>query len=153
VRLDAGHEPAFQLTRVVRGFVQARQIYLVPRDDGEIVIGATSEEQPDDRLVTAGGVFSLLRDARALVPGIDELPITDMTARARPGSPDNLPLIGESGIGGLLLATGHYRNGILLAPLTAAAVTARVLEGTVSDTVTAASPARFTPRHAQHVPG
>ncbi|NDL60140.1 glycine oxidase ThiO [Phytoactinopolyspora sp. XMNu-373] len=147
VRLDSSNEPAFRLTRVVRGFVQARQVYLVPRDDGEIIIGATSEEQPDDRVVTAGGVFSLLRDARALVPGIDELPITELTARARPGSPDNVPLIGESGVDGLILATGHYRNGILLAPLTAGAVTSRVLEGTFPDSVAAANPSRFTHTH------
>lgn len=144
IRLDARQEPAFQLSRVIRGIVQHRNVYLVPRADGEIVIGATSEEQPDDRLPTAGGIFALLRDARALVPGIDELPVTELTARARPGSPDNMPLIGPAGVPGLVLATGHHRNGILLAPLTAAAVAAYCTDGKLPDSVAAATPARFT---------
>lgn len=143
LRLDASARPEFTLGRVVRGFVQARPVYLVPRPGGEVVVGATSEEQPDDRQVTAGGTFAVLRDARALVPGIDELPLTELTARARPGSPDNLPLIGESGIPGLLLATGHYRNGILLAPLTASALAARYGAGTVPEWAAAADPRRF----------
>lgn len=143
LRLDASAQPGFTLSRVVRGFVQARPVYLVPRAGGEVVVGATSEEQPDDRRVTAGGVFAVLRDARALVPGIDELPVTDLTARARPGSPDNLPLIGDSGVPRLLLATGHYRNGILLAPITATALTARYGAGTVPEWAAAADPRRF----------
>lgn len=143
LRLDASGHPAFGLSRVVRGFVQARPVYLVPRPGGEVVVGATSEEQPDDRRVTAGGTFAILRDARALVPGIDELPLTELTARARPGSPDNLPMIGESGIPGLLLATGHHRNGILLAPLTASALAARYGAGTVPEWAAAADPRRF----------
>ncbi|MBB5787007.1 glycine oxidase ThiO [Jiangella mangrovi] len=143
LRLDASGQPGFTLSRVVRGFVQARSVYLVPRADGEVVVGATSEEQPDDRQVTAGGTFAVLRDARALVPGIDELPVTELTARARPGSPDNLPLIGDSGIPGLVLATGHYRNGILLAPLTASVLAARYGAGTVPEWATAADPSRF----------
>jgi glycine oxidase len=143
VRLDSASQPAFRLSRVVRGFVQSRQVYLVPREDGEIVVGATSEEQPDDRLVTAGGLFALLRDARALVPGIDELPVVETTARARPGSPDNVPLIGEYAAPGLVVATGHYRNGILLAPLTAAAVASFCADGKFPDSVAAAEPRRF----------
>ncbi|WP_166347790.1 glycine oxidase ThiO [Phytoactinopolyspora limicola] len=146
-RLDARAVPTFQLTRVVRGLVQDRPVYLVPRADGEIVVGGTSEEQPDNRQVTAGGAFALLRDARALVPGIDELPVTELTARARPGSPDNLPLIGDAGPPGIVLATGHYRNGVLLAPLTAAAVAARWADGKLPDSVSAAHPARFHPTH------
>lgn len=143
VRLDARHEPTFHLSRVVRGIVQGRDVYLVGRDDGEIVIGATSEEQPDDRVVTAGGLFSLLRDARALVPGVDELPVVELTARARPGSPDNMPLVGASGVAGLVLATGHHRNGILQAPLTAAAVLAHFADRDLPAAVMAASPTRF----------
>ena len=141
LRLDSSGHPEFVLGHVVRGFVQARSIYLVPRADGEIVVGATSEEQPDDRTVTAGAVFSLLRDARALIPGIDELPLVDVTARARPGSPDNVPLVGASTVDGLVVATGHYRNGILLAPVTAAGVTELVSTG--SHPTAAADPRRF----------
>ncbi|NED98985.1 glycine oxidase ThiO [Phytoactinopolyspora halotolerans] len=147
VRLDARHEPSFRLHHVLRGIVQSRPVYAVPRENGEIVVGATSEEQPDDRMITAGGLFALLRDARALIPGLDELPVIDTTARARPGSPDNVPLIGDSGVPGLLLATGHYRNGILLAPLTAAAVADRCLHGAFPDTVSPADPARFADTH------
>ncbi|AYY15156.1 glycine oxidase ThiO [Actinobacteria bacterium YIM 96077] len=145
VRLDATHEPTFLLRRVVRGIVQDRQVYLVPKDDGEIVAGATSEEQPDDRKVTAGGIFAVLRDARALVPGIDELPVTDVTARARPGSPDNMPLIGPTSVPGLVVATGHFRNGVLLAPLTASAITEYCVDGALPDAVAAAIPTRFAP--------
>ncbi|PZF84514.1 glycine oxidase ThiO [Jiangella anatolica] len=143
LRLDASAQPGFALGRVVRGFVQSRAVYLVPRQDGEVVVGATSEEQPDDRQVTAGGAYAILRDARALIPGIDELPLAELTARARPGSPDNVPMIGESGIPGLLLATGHHRNGILLAPLTASALAARYRAGTAPEWAAAADPRRF----------
>jgi len=133
-----------QASHVVRGLVQDRSVYVVPRANGELVVGASSEEQPDDREITAGATFALLRDARALVPGIDELAVTDMTARARPGSPDNLPIIGPVGPPGLVVATGHYRDGILLAPLTAEAVCA-VLDGEppVTD-LGAADPNRFS---------
>jgi glycine oxidase len=144
VRLDANADPTFSMSRVVRGYVQMRSIYIVPRATGEIIVGSTSEEQPDDRQLTAGGVFSLLRDARAVIPGLDELPISDLTARARPGSPDNIPMIGDSGVDGLLLATGHYRNGILLAPLTADAIAARVADGAVPDVLEVADPRRFS---------
>ncbi|MGN6238135.1 MAG: glycine oxidase ThiO [Cellulosimicrobium cellulans] len=134
LRLDAG--PDLALEHVVRGVVQGRPVYVVPRDpvpDGqghgcaghrEVVVGATTEENPDDRRATAGGVFALLRDARALLPGIDEAALVDVTPRARPATPDNLPLVGPTAVPGLHLATGHGRNGILLAPLTADAVVA-----------------------------
>jgi len=141
LRLDSSGHPDFTLDHVVRGFVQSRSIYLVPRADGEIVVGATSEEQPDDRIVTAGAVFALLRDARAMIPGLDELPLIEATARARPGSPDNLPLVGASAVDGLVVATGHYRNGILLAPATAAAVTELISAGSIP--TSAADPRRF----------
>jgi glycine oxidase len=96
--------------------------YLVPRGDGEYVLGATVEERGFDRAVTAGAAYQLLRDASELVPGVLELELVEHAAGLRPGTPDNLPLIGASDRDGLLLATGHYRNGILLAPLTASLV-------------------------------
>lgn len=114
--------PGFDLAHVVRGTVQMRPIYIVPRANGDVVVGATSEERAVDDMASAGGVFALLRDARALVPGIDELSFMEVTNRGRPGTPDNLPLIGQTGAPGLIAATGHFRNGILLAPLTAAAL-------------------------------
>jgi glycine oxidase len=93
--------------------------YLVPRADGRYVLGATVEERGFERHATAGGVYELLRDAHELVPGVSELQIEELCVGLRPGTPDNLPVIGPTAIDGLTWATGHYRNGILLAPLTA----------------------------------
>jgi glycine oxidase len=93
--------------------------YLVPRADGRYVLGATVEERGFERHATAGGVYELLRDAHELVPGVSELQIEELCVGLRPGTPDNLPVIGAGAIDGLTWATGHYRNGILLAPLTA----------------------------------
>ncbi|MFD5816358.1 glycine oxidase ThiO [Streptomyces sp. NPDC059618] len=106
------------LNRTVRAVVRGSHVYLVPRENGELVVGATSEELGWDTTVTAGGVYELLRDAHELVPGITELPLTETRAGLRPGSPDNAPLLGPSALEGLLLATGHYRNGVLLTPVT-----------------------------------
>jgi len=93
--------------------------YVVPRADGCYVLGATVEERGFDTTVTAGGVLELLREAQELLPGVSELILEETGAGLRPGSPDNLPIIGASSLEGLVWATGHYRNGILLAPLTA----------------------------------
>jgi glycine oxidase len=113
-------------TRTVRGFVNGHEVYLVPRADGELVVGATVEEAGFDRTVRAGAVRELLRDARAVLPSIDELELAESVAAHRPGSPDNRPMVGTTDVEGLLLATGHYRNGILLTPVTADLVTAAV---------------------------
>jgi len=107
------------LRRTVRGIVRGSPVYLVPREDGELVVGATQEELGPDTRVTAGGLWELLRDARALVPGITELEFTEAVARLRPGTPDNAPVLGPCGAPGLVLATGHFRNGVLLTPVTA----------------------------------
>jgi glycine oxidase len=93
--------------------------YVVPRGDGRYVLGATMEERGFDTTVTAGAVFELLREVIELVPGMDELVIEELSAGLRPASADNLPVIGPGAISGLHWATGHYRNGILLAPVTA----------------------------------
>jgi glycine oxidase len=94
--------------------------YLVPRGDGRYVLGATMEERGFDTTVTAGGLYGLLRDAGELVPGVHELVIEEMAAGLRPATPDNAPLLGRAGeLAGLYWATGHHRNGILLAPVTA----------------------------------
>ncbi|HVY96189.1 MAG TPA: FAD-dependent oxidoreductase [Solirubrobacterales bacterium] len=99
--------------------VASERVYLVPRPDGRLVVGATSEEQGFDTTVLAGGVHELLREAYRVLPDVAEMELLGTIAGLRPGTPDNLPLIGAGGIDGLYLATGHYRNGILLAPLTA----------------------------------
>ena len=151
LRLDA---PAwFTLDHVVRGIVQGRPVYVVPRTPGpdghrEVVVGATSEEHPDDRRATAGGVFALLRDARALLPGLDELALVEVTPRVRPGTPDNLPFLGPTTVPGLVLATGHYRNGVLLAPVTGAAIDAVLTGQPLPPAVAAIDPLRFSPARA-----
>jgi glycine oxidase len=95
---------------------------LVPRDDGRLIVGATVEEQGFDTAVTAGGVHELLREAYRLLPDVAEMALVEAAAGLRPGTPDNLPRIGPSPVGGLLWATGHFRNGILMAPLAAEAI-------------------------------
>lgn len=126
------------LGRCVRGLVHGTPVYLVPRGDGELVVGGTQEELGFDTRVTAGGLYELLRDARELVPGVTELEVADVVAGLRPGTPDNLPIIGPSGTPGLTLATGHFRGGVLLTPVTAA-----IVQGEDADLATLCSPARF----------
>jgi glycine oxidase len=109
------------LHRTVRGLVRGSEIYLVPRENGEIVAGATSEQQGFDTTVTAGGVYELLRNTYELLPISSEFSFVEAIAGSRPGTADNGPLLGRLG-DGLLVATGHYRNGILLSALTATAV-------------------------------
>jgi glycine oxidase len=138
------------LGRAVRGVVKGSTVYLVPRGSGtgevgggEIVVGATQEEQGYDTSVTAGGIWQLLRDARELLPGLTELEFTEAIAGLRPGSPDNAPLLGRSALPGLTLATGHFRNGVLLTPITADVITA-LLTGTEVPAVAAPfTPERF----------
>jgi glycine oxidase len=101
------------------GIVAGERVYMVPRDDGRLIVGATVEERGFDTTVTAGGVHELLREAYRVVPEIAELELVEATAGLRPGSPDNAPLIGRGETDGLLVATGHFRNGMLQAPATA----------------------------------
>ncbi len=102
--------------------------YLVPRGDGRYILGATMEERGFEPQATAGGVYELLRDAHELVPGVSELRVEELGVGYRPGTPDNVPVIGPGTLEGLTWATGHYRNGILLAPLTAELVTRSLLD-------------------------
>jgi glycine oxidase len=102
-----------------RRIVASERVYLVPRPDGRLIVGATVEEQGFDTAVTAGGVHELLREAYRLLPEVAEMELVEAAAGLRPGTPDNLPLVGAGGVDGLLWACGHYRNGILLAPLSA----------------------------------
>lgn len=119
------------LERTTRGVVRGSSVYLVPREDGELVVGATQEEMGFDTTVTAGGLWQLLRDARELLPGVTELEFTEVSAGLRPGSPDNAPVLGASALPGLFLATGHFRNGVLLTPITADVMTEILVDGTV----------------------
>lgn len=126
--------------RTVRALVEGRHAYLVPRDGGDLVLGATQYEAGFDREVTVAGVRDLLRDAERVLPGIAEFALTECAAGLRPGTPDNVPVIGELEPG-LLAATGHGRNGMLLAPFTAATVVDLVNGGIP---VAATDPARFS---------
>ena len=112
---------------LLRHVVWAPTVYLVPRDDGTLVIGGTVEENGFDTTVTAGGLYALLQAAWRAMPAIEELPVSETWVGFRPTSRDDAPILGPSGVDGLWLATGHHRNGILLAPLTADAVSAAVL--------------------------
>jgi glycine oxidase len=106
--------------------------YIVPRADGRYVLGATVEERGFDIEPDVGGIYELLRDAHELVPGVSELKIEELSVGLRPGTPDNAPAIGRGAAEGLIWATGHHRNGILLAPLTAQLVT-QLLTGEQED--------------------
>lgn len=129
---------------VCSGIVATERVYLVPRVDGRLIVGATVEEQGFDTAVTAGGVFELLREGYRALPEIAEMELVEATAGLRPASRDNLPIIGpDPGLEGLIHATGHYRNGILLAPLTATAVTDAVAGRPAAAVLAAADPARF----------
>lgn len=131
------------LNRVVRGLVRGRQVYLVPREHGEVVLGATVEELGFDTRVTAGGVYDLLRDAHALIPGVSELPLHEAHAGLRPGSPDNAPILGETDVPGLIAATGHFRNGVLLTPVTADAIAQLLVSGQLPPEARGFEPQRF----------
>ena len=156
LRLRASAKATPLLSRTIRGLVNGRPVYLVPRSDGEIVLGASSRE---DGLsgTPAGAIHRLLADGQRLVPGILDAEITDITTRARPGSPDDLPMIGRIDPG-CVVSTGYFRHGILLAPL-GGRLGAELALGTVSDwppdgTLESVSPHRFTtettadPNHA-----
>jgi len=108
--------------------VASERVYLVPRPDGRLVAGATVEERGFDTSVTGGGVHEILREAYRLLPDVAEMELVEAMAGLRPGTPDNLPIVGPGALDGLVLACGHYRNGILLAPITGDAV-AELLDG------------------------
>jgi glycine oxidase len=136
-----------------RRILASERVYLVPREDGRLIVGATAQERGFDTAVTAGGVLELLREAYRLLPEVAEMELAGSVAGLRPGTPDNLPLIGRGAIDGLLLATGHFRNGILLAPLSGLAVAALLAGEPVPAAIAAADPARssFGPHTGQNL--
>ena len=141
------------LRHTIRGVVNGSPVYLVPRADGRIVVGATSEERGFDTTVTAGAVHDILRDARQLFPQVTELELVEARSGLRPGTPDNRPFAGESGLAGLLFATGHQRNGVLLTPLTADTIVSCLTADAPEDPAVAnmldyCSPARAHPAPA-----
>lgn len=122
--------------------VASERVYLVPRPDGRLIVGATQEERGFDTVVTAGGVHELLREAYRVLPDVAEMEFFGTVAGLRPGTPDNRPLVGRAATPGLVLATGHFRNGILLAPLTADAVAATLAGEALPDVMAFADPGR-----------
>ena len=138
---------------LLSGVVRFEGGYLVPRADGRYVLGATVEERGFDMQPDAGGVYELLREAIEVVPGVRELKIDELCVGLRPGTPDNAPAIGPGELDGLTWATGHHRNGILLAPLTAQLVVA-LLAGERGDgtLLRACDPRRFSAGSAAPAP-
>ena len=141
-------ERPFELRHVVRG----PGAYLAPKSDGRLLVGATSEEMGFDTRVTAGGLYKLLEGAWEVVPGIYDLPVTDTWAGLRPGSRDHAPLLGRSATPGVLFATGHYRHGVLLTPVTAQEIARLVLAGETSPWLEPFSPQRFDASHVSKTP-
>ncbi|QQP90175.1 glycine oxidase ThiO [Skermanella sp. TT6] len=133
---------------LLRHVVWTPGVYLVPRRDGRLVIGATVEERGFDTDLTAGGVMSLLEGAWRALPGVEELPIDELWVGFRPGSRDDAPILGPSALDGLVLATGHHRNGILLTPVTADAVSDHILTGRTADVIRPFGIDRFVKRAA-----
>jgi glycine oxidase len=131
--------PGFR--HVIRGYADGRQVYLVPRTDGEVVIGATMEERSDST-VTVGGVLELLRAATDLVPELTEYELTETLVRHRPATPDNAPVLGALRPG-VVVAAGHHRHGVLLTPVTADLIAALVADGREDPMLAAFRPARF----------
>lgn len=123
--------------------------YLVPRPDGRFVLGGTVEERGFDVQPTAGAVYELLRYAQEVVPGVSELELIELNVGFRPGTPDNAPIIGRGALEGLVWATGHYRNGILLTPLTADLVAGLLTGGPRDALLSTCDPARFTAQTAE----
>jgi glycine oxidase len=140
-------EPCFR--HVIRGYANGAQVYLVPRLDGEVVIGATMEERVDN-LVTAGAVLELVRAATDLVPELSEYEVAQACVRHRPATPDSAPVLGPMpGRPGVLVATGHYQNGILLTPLTADLMVRALTERAPLKRFATFGPTRFDSRAPQ----
>ena len=123
--------------------IRTSDAYIVPRADGRYVLGATMEERGFDAVPTAGGVFELLRDISEVLPGVLELELEQVLAGLRPATPDNVPAIGPGALEGLVWATGHHRNGILLAGLTGELAAAALCGEELPDWAQAADPRRF----------
>jgi glycine oxidase len=136
-------DPAQPLLRHV---LWAPKGYLVPKPDGRLIVGGTVEERGFDPDLTAGGVLALLEAAWRALPTIEELPIDELWTGFRPTSRDDAPILGPTSVEGLFVATGHHRNGILLTPLTALAVSEAVLSGRVPDLIREFTIDRFTVR-------
>ncbi|MFE9688504.1 glycine oxidase ThiO [Micromonospora sp. NPDC005806] len=143
LRLRAPGRGAPGFRHVIRGYADGESVYLVPRDSGEVVVGATVEERADTE-VTAGAVLRLLRAAVDLLPELAEYDLVEASAGLRPGTPDNAPIIGPlPRRPGVLVATGHHRHGIVLTPVTADLVTGLIVTGEPDPLLAPFTPERF----------
>jgi glycine oxidase len=133
---------------LINHVIWAPGVYLVPRRDGRLIVGATVEERGFDATLTAGGLLTLLEAAWRVVPAIEELPVDEMWVGHRPGSRDDAPVLGSAPVEGLIYATGHHRNGILLAPVTADAIAALAFDGTLDPVIAPFGVERFALAHA-----
>ena len=122
--------------------------YLVPRRDGRLIVGATVEEKGFDETITAGGLLTLLEAAWRAIPAIEELPVDEIWTGHRPGSRDDAPILGRGPAENLFYATGHHRNGILLAPVTADAMARLILDDVVEPAIRPFGLERFLPARA-----
>jgi glycine oxidase len=127
----------------VRHVIRTPDVYIVPKSDGRIVLGATVEEMGFNRELTAGGIYELLKGAWEAMPGVYDLPIVEMWCGFRPGSRDDSPLLGATGLPGLYMACGHYRNGILMTPGTAVHMATLLVDGTTPEVLKPYDPRRF----------
>jgi glycine oxidase len=133
----------------VRHIIYSRRAYLIPRLSGTLIAGSTTEQAGYDRSVTAGGIASILERAREIVPCVNELAVREIWAGLRPKAPDGWPILGsDPHISGLIYATGHYRNGILLAPITARAISELIVKGESAVNLAPFSLTRFAPHRA-----
>ena len=123
-------------------------VYLVPRRDGRLIVGATVEEKGFDATITAGGLLTLLEAAWRAIPAVEELPVDEIWVGHRPGSRDDAPILGPGPLDGLFYATGHHRNGILLAPVTADAMARLILDAVVEPAIAPFGLERFLPARA-----
>ncbi len=151
VRPLKGQMLAIQMPRaapLLDHVVWGPEMYLVPRSDGRLLIGATVEEMGFDASLTAGGMMDLLREAWEVLPGIYDLPLVESWVGFRPASRDDAPILGPTAMEGLIMATGHHRNGILLAPITARTIADTVLTGETPAAILPFSLDRFMAREA-----
>ncbi|MER7458086.1 glycine oxidase ThiO [Micromonospora sp. NPDC126480] len=148
LRAPGAGAPCFR--HVIRGYADGEHVYLVPRDSGEVVVGATVEERTDPT-VTAGAVLRLLRAAVDLVPELAEYDLVETLAGMRPGTPDNAPILGPlPGRADVLAATGHHRHGIVLTPLTADLIADLIVTGTPDPLLAPFAPDRFAAEEDSH---
>lgn len=138
-------DDTFALSHVVR----APDAYLLPKDDGRVILGASEEEMGFDTSITAGPVYKLLERGWETIPAIYDLVVDEIEAGLRPGSRDHDPIVGETPIGGLYYATGHYRHGILLAPSTAYEMSNLLLDAKSSELFAPFKPGRFVPAQVE----